>query len=150
MEYKGISPESYCCRLILGPVPSLCSQIYSPWMGDIVDSGTGLSYRPASLFSLAWRAGTTTICRSQLYSPNQGLWIWLLDKERCNCYCTEIKGTGRESKPSELHRHNSWGGGGEGGAVDPDYTTAKTEAFFTSTDSMRAAYCFIMTSSRLQ
>ncbi len=29
-----------------------CSQIPSPWIGDIVNSGKGLSYRPASLGSL--------------------------------------------------------------------------------------------------
>ncbi len=28
-----------------------CSQIHSPWLGDKVDSGIGLSYRPASLCS---------------------------------------------------------------------------------------------------
>ncbi len=27
---------------------------------------------------MAWRARTTTLCWSQLYSPSQGLWIWLL------------------------------------------------------------------------
>ncbi len=26
-----------------------CSQIHCPWMGDVVDSGIGFSYRPASL-----------------------------------------------------------------------------------------------------
>ncbi len=30
-------------------------KIYSPWMGDAVDSGIGMSYRPASLCSLAGR-----------------------------------------------------------------------------------------------
>ncbi len=43
------------------------SQIHSPWMGDIVGSGT----------YIAWRAGTTTLCRSQLYPRSQGLRIWL-------------------------------------------------------------------------
>jgi len=46
-------------------------------MGDIVDSGIGLADRLACLCSLAWRTGTTTVCRSQLYPPTQGLWIWL-------------------------------------------------------------------------
>ncbi len=32
-----------------------CGQIHSPWLGDIVDSGIRLSYRPASLCSLAGR-----------------------------------------------------------------------------------------------
>ncbi len=34
---------------------SSCSQIHSPWIGDIADSGIGLSYRPSSLNSLASR-----------------------------------------------------------------------------------------------
>ncbi len=46
-----------------------------PELGDIVDSGIGLSYRPASLY---WRAGVTTLCRSQLYPPSQELWMWPL------------------------------------------------------------------------
>ncbi len=29
-----------------------CSQIHSPWGGDKVDSGMGMSYRPASLYVL--------------------------------------------------------------------------------------------------
>jgi hypothetical protein len=33
----------------------ICSQIHSPGLGDIVDYGKGLSYRPASLCSLAGR-----------------------------------------------------------------------------------------------
>ncbi len=32
--------------------------IHSPWLGDIVDFRIGLFYKPASLCSLAWRAGT--------------------------------------------------------------------------------------------
>ncbi len=32
-----------------------CSQVHSPWLEGIVDSGIGLSYRPASLCSLADR-----------------------------------------------------------------------------------------------
>jgi len=52
-------------------------QILSPWLGYIVDSGIGLSYRPISLY-VAWRAGTTTLYQSRLYLPSQGLRIWLL------------------------------------------------------------------------
>ncbi len=52
-------------------------QILSPWLGDIVDSGIGLSYRPASL-CIAWRAGTTTLFQSRLNPPSQGIKIWLL------------------------------------------------------------------------
>jgi hypothetical protein len=37
-------------------VPLLSSQILSPWHG--------------------WQAGTTTLCRSKLYPPARGLWIW--------------------------------------------------------------------------
>ncbi len=35
----------------------------------VVASGIGLSYRPTRLHRLAWQAGTTTLCRSQLYPP---------------------------------------------------------------------------------
>ncbi len=55
---------------------SASSQIHSPWMGDIVDSGIGLSYRPTSLRSLAGRYNNP-LPESTL-SPSQGLWIWLL------------------------------------------------------------------------
>ncbi len=42
-------------------------------MGDTVDSGKGLPYRPASLQAyVAQRAGMTTLCRSKLYPPIQG------------------------------------------------------------------------------
>ncbi len=44
-----------------------CSQIQSPWLGDIIDSGIGFSYRPASRCSLAG-----------LYDNLQGLWIRVL------------------------------------------------------------------------
>jgi len=47
-----------------------------PWLGDKVNSGIGLSYRPAS--HVAWRAYTTILRRSWLYHPSQGLWIRLL------------------------------------------------------------------------
>ncbi len=51
-----------------------CGQINSPWLGDKVDYGIGLSNRPDSL-CVAWRTGTTTLCHSRLYTPSQGLWI---------------------------------------------------------------------------
>ncbi len=54
------------------------SQIHSLLLGNIVDSGIGLSYRPASLF-VARRTSTSTLCRSQLYPPSQELRIWLQD-----------------------------------------------------------------------
>jgi hypothetical protein len=49
-----------------------------PDWGNIVDSGLGLSYRPASLY-VAWRAGTTTkiggyefvYCSSWMQDPSQ-------------------------------------------------------------------------------
>ncbi len=40
--------------------------------GDMADSGIGLSYRPASLYSPARRAGTTTLYQSQLYPHQSG------------------------------------------------------------------------------
>ncbi len=44
-----------------------CSQILRTWLEDIVDSGIGLSYRPASLCRTS-----RTLCQSRLYPPNQG------------------------------------------------------------------------------
>ncbi len=41
----------------------ICSQIHSSWLGDIVDSGIGLSYSGPQATN---------------YSPSQGLWIFLL------------------------------------------------------------------------
>ncbi len=43
------------------------AEFIDPWLGDRVDSDTGLSHWPASPCSLA--AGTTTLCRSWLYPP---------------------------------------------------------------------------------
>ncbi len=46
------------------------SQILSSWLGNIVDSGIGLSYWPARLH-VGWQAGATTLCQCQgrLYPP---------------------------------------------------------------------------------
>ncbi len=48
-------------------------QILSPWLGDIIDSGMGLSYRPASLCSLAGRYDNPM--SESTISPSQGLRI---------------------------------------------------------------------------
>ncbi len=48
-------------------VSDISSQMHSPCLGDKVDIGKGLSYRPASLCSLG--AGRTFLCRSWIYSP---------------------------------------------------------------------------------
>jgi hypothetical protein len=51
-------------------------KIHIPWMGDIVDSGIGWSYRPASLCSLVGRYDNPML-ESTLPSrpPIQGLWF---------------------------------------------------------------------------
>jgi hypothetical protein len=49
--------------------------IHSPWLGDKVDSGIGLSYRPARLHRLASRYNNPM--PESTISPIQGLWIWL-------------------------------------------------------------------------
>ncbi len=44
-----------------------------PLLGNKVDYGMGLSYpvpRTGPLAYVVWRAGTTTLCHSQLYPPN--------------------------------------------------------------------------------
>ncbi len=55
----------YPCLLLL---ICTCSQILSPWLGDIVDSGIELSYRPSRLH-IGWRAGTITVG----YNPQSGI-----------------------------------------------------------------------------
>ncbi len=55
------------------------AKFIDPWLGDIVDSDIRLSYRPASLCSLAGRYDNPmSETQSQLYPPIQGLRIWLL------------------------------------------------------------------------
>ncbi len=66
---------------------ALCnSRILSSWLGDIIDSGIGFSYRPASSLAgrydnpiresisppIVWRAGTTTLCQSRFYPSDRG------------------------------------------------------------------------------
>ncbi len=73
-----------------------------------------------------------------------------MEKARCNCYRDKKEEEERANPANYTDEIAGGGGGGGGGEVDPDNMTAKTEGFFTYTDSMRAAYCFIMTSSRLK
>jgi hypothetical protein len=56
----------------IGKVRKTSSRMHfiDPWLGDKVNSGTGLSYRPAN--HVAWRAGTKTLRRSWLCPPSQG------------------------------------------------------------------------------
>ncbi len=58
----------------------LIAKILSPWLGDIVDSGIGLSCRPASLCSLADRYDNPM--PESTISPRQGLRVWLLDSDK--------------------------------------------------------------------
>ncbi len=46
----------------------ICSQILSPWLGDKVDYGIGMSYTGPPAY-VAWRAGTTTLCHKSTLSP---------------------------------------------------------------------------------
>ncbi len=48
-----LSPSHVHVQCILYSKRQSCSRIHSPRLGDIDDSGIGLSYRPASLCSLA-------------------------------------------------------------------------------------------------
>ncbi len=57
-----------CCAVIflsseVHPLPQYLTrgQIHSPWLGDIVDSGTGMSYRPAN--SISPQSGSKTLYR---------------------------------------------------------------------------------------
>jgi hypothetical protein len=51
LSFTHISDRS--CKQIEGT--EISSQIHSPWLGDKVNFGLGLSYRPASLCSLTGR-----------------------------------------------------------------------------------------------
>ncbi len=96
-------------------------QILSPWLGDIVDSGIYLSYRPASLCSLVVGqpyAGVNDI------NPSQALSILLHDVIRLSTlrlrlfffsiylYCNDYvqAGVGAGLEDSHLHR---WTGSGQ-------------------------------------
>jgi hypothetical protein len=67
-------------------------------VGDKVDYGIGLAYRPASLCR-AWWAGTTTLCYCQLYPTSQGLRIgplaftfpWIEDYALCNMHTWKLR-----------------------------------------------------------
>ncbi len=54
---------------------SLLAKFVVPDWGDKVDSDIGLSYRPASLCSVAGRYDNTM--PESTISPSQGLWIWV-------------------------------------------------------------------------
>ncbi len=56
-------------------------QYHSPWLGDKVDYGLGLSYRPVRLHRLAGRSDN--LMPKSTLSPGEGLWIWLLDAMKC-------------------------------------------------------------------
>jgi hypothetical protein len=64
-RYDNPMPESTLSLPVSDYEFGYWSQILSPWLGDIADSGIGLSYRPACL------------CQSWLYPSSQGLWTWL-------------------------------------------------------------------------
>ncbi len=49
------------------------SQIHNSWLGANVDSGIGLEYRPASLYSIPWRAGTRRPGRYDTPKPESTL-----------------------------------------------------------------------------
>ncbi len=66
-------------------------QILSPWLGDLVDCGIGLSHRPARLQRLASRYGT--LCQSRLqYIPQSGTKnLTHLHNARSVLFCMEVK-----------------------------------------------------------
>ncbi len=59
-----------------------CTLIHSPWMGDIVDSGIGLSYWSASLCNLAGRYDNP-MPELTLFDQSVWLWIWPLHTVPC-------------------------------------------------------------------
>jgi len=79
--------------IIRGRGKSLTSSVNFPYMGDKADSGIGLSYRPARLHT-GCRAGTTSLCGSQLYPPFRNY-----EFGYCSEACAERGVRGGEVKP---------------------------------------------------
>ncbi len=73
-----------------------CSQILSPWLGDIADSGIWLSNRPASLCSLAGRYDKTSHLHTPVRDLEFGLW-----------WCAQREGERLESWPKQDLK-NAW------------------------------------------
>ncbi len=71
--YRGVSQVLY--KVAVCPSPDSCSQILSPWLGDIVDCDIGLS--PGYT---GWRGGLVRqlYARVDYIPPSQRLRIWLL------------------------------------------------------------------------
>jgi len=63
-KHEGSTEEEKLRRLWMKYL-EIVAEFIDPLLGVIVNSGIGLSYRPAS--HVAWRDGTTTLCR-QLFS----------------------------------------------------------------------------------
>ncbi len=85
------------------------SQILSPWLGDIVNWGMGLSSRPTKIHRLAGRCNIP-MPWSRLYSPVRdyefGSWpATLLVLHRARIFCRPFKEPGINSQPGGIE---SW------------------------------------------
>ncbi len=100
-RYRSLREAHYLITCIVEEVGETCSRILSPWLGYIVDSGTGLSYQPARLHRLAGRFDSpmpeSTISLSQGlrfgHSSLRLLGIWG-SKDKHNSICTLLKKIG--------------------------------------------------------
>ncbi len=84
-----------------------CSQILSPWLGDKVDSGTGLWYRPACLRSVAGRydipmplSGAMNL--SIVHNCEAVKWASFVHKEGCK---DDIRRLLHWNSPDILHKY---------------------------------------------
>jgi hypothetical protein len=78
-QNRAVEDLQTSCRLLasLGiTLTRISSQILSPWLGDVVDYGIGLSYRSARLHGLAENPTPELAI-----SPIQGLRIWLQEPD---------------------------------------------------------------------
>ncbi len=72
---NGLRIVTGICYILILMSSGVVAKFIDPWLGDKVNSGIGLSYRSAS--HVAWRTGSTALCRSWLYTPVRDLSIRL-------------------------------------------------------------------------
>jgi hypothetical protein len=83
--FLGSRPVA-CCQ---AGSQKTCSQIHSPWLGDIVDSGKGLSYHTGPPAYVAWRDGRYDSPKPELsLSPQSG--TMNLATELCTVYRSPV------------------------------------------------------------
>ncbi len=87
--------HSVSCEATPASVRMTSSQIHSPWLGDMVDSGIWVVIPTY----VAWQAGRTTLCRSQRYPQSETM---NLATARCQKYNTVLQNHSWASSFSQL------------------------------------------------